>query len=170
MQSTVAEPIIESPSQAQDAPADNQEAIKLRDQKIKDCYESELPKDYMNVVKKEFKQHDFFMHAYAYNYGHYRSLTRSKPVVKTDNITMTRSYLIWNKSRKSKKYQFITNYVKELDIEKFSEYMKIPLKKVAWADLDNTEALSKDFPDMKVEHIGLHNLIEDKNLITVIDE
>lgn len=51
----------------------------------------------------------------------------------------------------------------------FAAYEGIPADQIAWADLDHFDDLTRDFPDMKPENIGLHSLLTDKSIHTIID-
>lgn len=123
----------------------------------------------MQVVSKSLDHYFFFGHAYVYNYDNYKALTKSKPVIKEKNITLTSSYLVWDKSNLDMKYQIITNYESPPDLKQFAAFKGIPADRVAWADLDHLDDLKRDFPEMKPEHIGLHSLLTNKSIHTVLD-
>ena len=44
----------------------------------------------------------------------------------------------------------------------FAEFKKIPADQFAYADLDFTDDLKRDFPGMKPGDIGLFNIFSDK--------
>lgn len=65
------------------------------------------------------------------------------------NVTYSRSMMIWNRETKDK-YQVIMSADTSFDHKQFAEYLEIPSDQVGFADLDNTEDLAADFPEMKV--------------------
>ena len=85
------------------------------------------------------------------------------------NVAHSKSVLIWDKQKKEERYQVITSVDEEFDMMKFAEYKGIPSDQVAFADLDNREDLTNDFPDMNVQQIGLWNIFYDKTAKTYID-
>lgn len=78
--------------------------------------------------------------------------------------------MIWNKANKEERYQVISlASAEEFDPIKFAQFKNIPSDQVAIADIDNSKDLEADFPDMKVDDIGLFNIFRDPKIQTFVD-
>lgn len=86
------------------------------------------------------------------------------------NINYSKATMIWNKANKEERYQVISlASAEEFDPIKFAQFKNIPSDQVAIADIDNSKDLEADFPDMKVDDIGLFNIFRDPKIQTFVD-
>lgn len=74
-------------------------------QEIHDEYDDpHMDSQLLDIISQSLNSYYFVGHPYIYNQNHYRKVLDGKPVIRKNNITLTESYLLWNKSDLSKKY------------------------------------------------------------------